>query len=323
MGATPGSGTVMVMDTHALPPVIEVAGLTKTYGRRTVVDDVTFAVPIGTVCGLVGPNGAGKTTVMAMLLGLVRPTAGRAKVLGQDVAHPHDFLPRVGSLIESPAFYAGLSGTENLAHLCRLGRHPRAQIPELLELVGLGERGHDRYGSYSLGMKQRLGIAAALIGDPDLVILDEPTNGVDPQGMKDIRGIIREISRYGRTVLVSSHLLGELEAVCDHLVVLDRGGCKYAGSLSSLGDPGEQVLTIASAESAERLAGVLQARGLMAAAAGARRVRVTTGEELSVEVAARVNTAAYEAGIVLTELHHHTQSLEDRVLDLVGQGALS
>lgn len=309
------------MNSSTRPPALRVDGLTKSYRGATVVDRVTFAVPEGSVCGLVGPNGAGKTTVMAMLLGLVRPSAGDGEVLGQNLRHPHAYLSRVGALIEAPAFHTGLTGAENLRLLARLGRKPATEIPALIDLVGLAGRADKRYGEFSLGMKQRLGIAAALLGDPDLVVLDEPTNGVDPQGMRDIRRIVREIACQGRTVLVSSHLLGELEAVCDHLVVLDRGGCRYAGPLHSLGEGHESALVVRSAAPLERLATVLRAADLAVVVdADADVVRVAVGDDAQVG-AEQVNRTAYDAGIVLTELRPQSHSLEDRVLDLVGAGA--
>ena len=180
---------------------VVVDGLTKRYGSRTAVDHVSFSVPTGTVAGLIGPNGAGKTTIMAMLLGLVQPTSGTATMLGTPIGRRGDYLHRVGALIEGPAFHPAVSGIDNLRSLAVLAGQPTStHIAELIDIVGLTGRGHDRYGAYSLGMKQRLGIAAALLGDPELVILDEPTNGLDPMGMQDIRNLIRRISGNGRTV---------------------------------------------------------------------------------------------------------------------------
>src|SRR5882724_10970753 len=169
------------MTNHAL----STSSLTKRYGSRTVVDRLDLEVPTGVVAGFVGPNGAGKTTTMAMLLGLVRPTAGRGEVLGQPLEHPARYLSHVGALIESPAFYPALSGARNLEVFAVVGGHDRDRVPALLELVGLDDRGDDPFRSYSLGMKQRLGIAAAMLGDPRLLILDEPSNGLDPQGMRE------------------------------------------------------------------------------------------------------------------------------------------
>src|SRR5262245_36972127 len=223
---------------------VVVESLTKRFGSRTVVDSVSFAIPTGTVVGLVGPNGAGKTTIMGMLLGLVRPSAGDAWVLGSPVKQRAAYLPRVGSLIEAPAFHPGVSGVDNLRALAILAGHPGDDVDALIDLVGLTGRGDDRYGSYSLGMKQRLGIAAALVGDPELVILDEPTNGLDPVGMQDVRRLIREIGDAGKTVIVSSHLLAELEMVCDWLIVVDHGGLVHSGPVSALRGDADDVLVV-------------------------------------------------------------------------------
>ena len=211
----------------ARPSALATDGLSKHYGRRLAVDSLNIDVPTGVVAGFIGPNGAGKTTTMAMLLGLVRPSAGTATVLGASVDDPAAYLGRVGALIEAPSFWPGLTGVQNLRALAVLGGHDESRIPEVLALVGLDARGADRFGEYSFGMKQRLGIAAALLGDPALLVLDEPTNGLDPAGINEMRDFIRSIGDGKRTVLVSSHILSELEQVCDWLIVIDRGSLVY------------------------------------------------------------------------------------------------
>src|SRR3954470_9881394 len=208
---------------------LSVSELTKRYGDRAVVDRLDIELPNGVVAGFVGPNGAGKTTTVAMLLGLVRPSSGSPAVLGASTHEPADYLSRVGAMIESPAFYPSLTGAENLRMFATVGRHDSASIPSLLDEVGLQGRGDDRYRTYSLGMKQRLGIAAALLGDPDLLILDEPANGLDPQGVREMRTLIGGLAGDGRTVLVSSHDLSELEQVCDWLILIDTGRSIYQG----------------------------------------------------------------------------------------------
>ena len=210
---------------------VVVDGLTKRYGDRAAVDHLSFSVPAGAVAGLIGPNGAGKTTIMAMLLGLVQPDERhRPRCSATRSSRPADYLGRVGALIERPGVPPGRVGHRQPARRSPCWpASPPDDIAELIDLVGLTGRGDDRYGAYSLGMKQRLGIAAALLGDPDLVILDEPTNGLDPMGMQDIRDLIGEIAGDGRTVIVSSHLLSELEQVCDWLIVIDRGGLVHLG----------------------------------------------------------------------------------------------
>src|ERR1039457_5160258 len=221
-------------------------GLTKRYGRRTVVDSLDITVPAGVVAGFVGPNGAGKTTTLRMLLGLVRPSAGGGRVLGAPLTRPASYLHRVGALIESPAFYPNVSGTRNLMVQATLGGLDPARIPALLERVNLAERAalldlvnwaepaRDAYRTYSLCMKQRLAIAAALLGDPALLNLNEPTNGLDPAGIREMRGLVRSLADDGPTVMISSHLLSEVQQVCDWLVVIKEGRRVFQGSTAQL-----------------------------------------------------------------------------------------
>ena len=203
---------------------VSTKGLTKRFGDRTVVDRVDLAIPAGSVCGFVGPNGAGKTTTIRMLLGLIRPTAGGGSILGGSLTQPATYLRKVGALIEAPAFYPQLSGQDNLRALARLGQLNLKTVTPALARAGLTDRAGDKYRSYSLGMKQRLGIAAALLPDPELLILDEPTNGLDPAGIVEMRGLIRSFADDGMTVLVSSHLISEIEQICDYVVMIRAGG---------------------------------------------------------------------------------------------------
>ena len=300
---------------------LSVTGLTKRYGGRTAVDSLDIEVPMGVVAGFVGPNGAGKTTTMAMLLGLVRPTAGTGTVLGRPIEAPAAYLPRVGALIESPAFYPSLSGVENLRMFATVAGHDTSGIPALVEQVGLDGRGGDRYRSYSLGMKQRLGIAAALLGDPDLLILDEPANGLDPQGVREMRSLVGGLAGAGRTVLVSSHDLSELEQVCDWLVLIDTGRSLYQGPTRDLVGGAADGLAVVP----QRPDDVAALRALLAA--GGHRVDVdehrlvvgVDGDDAAT-VAASVNRSAFDAGIVLVELRPLHTTLEDRYLSLVQGG---
>jgi ABC-2 type transport system ATP-binding protein len=316
--------------THTADDAVVAEALTKRFGSQTVVDRVSFTIPSGVVAGLIGPNGAGKTTILGMLLGLVRPTSGTAQVLGADVSSRGEYLGRVGSLIESPAFHPGVSAVDNLRALAVLDGRPSdtigAQIDELIDLVGLSGRGGDRYGSYSLGMKQRLGIAAALIGDPDLVVLDEPTNGLDPMGMQDVRRMIARIAAGGRTVIVSSHLLAELEAVCDWLVVVDRGGLVHCGPLTTLGGASDALVVAAGREHTDGLECVIRTLGLQPELhdpdTGAWRLLVDESHDMRATATA-INLAAHRAGIVVGELRHQRANLESRYLDLVSLGGRS
>jgi ABC-2 type transport system ATP-binding protein len=205
-------------------PVIHIEDLTKRFGRKTVVSGLTFSVPPQTLFGFLGPNGAGKSTTLYMLLGLVRPTGGAIHIFGQSVRSP-EVRRRLGSLIETPAFHGYLSGRKNLELLGRLTRTAsRVEIDKALDTVGLLDRGNDKVSTYSDGMKQRLGVAQALLHRPDLLILDEPTNGLDPEGNRDLWQLLRRLVRErGLTALVSSHLLAEVEEYCDHVCVIDEG----------------------------------------------------------------------------------------------------
>jgi ABC-2 type transport system ATP-binding protein len=297
---------------------VSVTGLSKRYGSRSAVDNLDIELPSGVVAGFVGPNGSGKTTTMAMLLGLVRPTSGSGTVLGSSIEDPAAYLPRVGAMIESPAFYPALSGAENLRMFATVGRHDTASIPELLDDVGLGGRGDDRYRNYSLGMKQRLGIAAALLGDPDLLILDEPANGLDPQGVREMRTLIGDLAGTGRTVLVSSHDLSELEQVCDWLVLIDTGRSLYQGPTREFLDAavGGLALKPQHADQLEPLFDLLVMRDLRVHRQNDQLVVSIDGAD-SAEIAAIVNRAAFDEGIVLVELGVMRTSLEDQYLTLV------
>jgi ABC-2 type transport system ATP-binding protein len=216
--------------------VVEVEGLHKQFGRIVAVRDLSLRIPRGGVFGLLGPNGSGKTTTIGLLLGLIRPTSGSIRLFGTDVREAHEpALRRIGAMVESPAFYPDLSGRANLRYFQGIGSGVAGRtVDELLQLVGLAERGDSRFRTYSLGMKQRLGIAYALLGSPDLVFLDEPTNGLDPAGMAEIRDLIVRLKKTGHTIVLSSHLLHEVELVCDDVAILSRGQLIAQGRVQEL-----------------------------------------------------------------------------------------
>ena len=307
--------------TTARGPAVAIQGLTKRYGKRAAVDNLSFEIPAGAVAGFIGPNGAGKTTTMAMLLGLVKPTSGSGTVLGHRLDEPERFLGRVGALIEAPAFWPGLTGAENLRALAVLAGNDTARVPALLELVGLGRRGGNRYGEYSMGMKQRLGIAAALLGDPELLVLDEPTNGLDPVGMSEMRALISRVASEGRTVLVSSHLLSELEHVANWLVVIDRGAVVYQGPADRFIHEADTVLTVSAEHEADtgRLAALVRSAGFDTEEAESG-LTVSLGDAEPRSAAASLNRAALDEGIVLAELHLRRATLESHYLTLVQGG---
>jgi ABC-type multidrug transport system ATPase subunit len=294
--------------------VIETSELGKRYGEQIVaVDRLTLRVRRGEVYGFLGLNGAGKTTTLRMLLGLVRPTSGSAIVLGSAPGSPES-LAHLGALIESPTFYPFLSGRDNLRVLARYSRTPETRIEPVLEEVDLAARALDRFGTYSLGMKQRLGIAAALLKDPELLILDEPTNGMDPAGMAEMRGFIRGLGRGKRTVLLSSHLMTEVEQVCDRVGVISRGALVGEGTVDEL--RGREGLWV-------RAEPVEQAERLLATLRGVEQVaRFDGGLRIAADPAAApmINRALVEAGVAVAELRPERASLEKVFLELTQEG---
>ncbi len=309
--ANPRPGTDATTESAAAgtPAAIDVVGLTKRFGRQVAVDDLSMMVPVGIVAGFVGPNGAGKTTTMRMLLGLIAPSAGTGTVLGQPLGEPHRYLGRVGALIESPAFYPSLTGRQNLRLLARLGAVDRGRVDEVLDLVALTSRGDDRYRTYSAGMKQRLGIAAALLPQPELLILDEPTNGLDPAGIRGIRALLSDLAGAGTTILVSSHLLAEVEAVCTWMILVHRGRRVYQGTLDGLGRDGRERLVVRTVDPRDLLIieQVATDHGYTATSDGDRLV-VTAPTDF----AGVLNTEAMRRGGVIRELAIETTNLEDR-----------
>ncbi len=295
--------------------VIQTRGLGRTFGTLVAVDDLTLDLPSGGVVGLVGPNGSGKSTLIRMLLGLVAPTTGSATVLGGSIRQPQTYAPRVGALVEGPAFVPGLSAQANLASLAALRGLPRGRVDEVLDTVGLAERGREPVGRFSLGMKQRLGIAAALLPDPRLLVLDEPTNGLDPAGIVEIRALLGRLGSSGRTVVVSSHLLSEIETICSHVVVLRFGVLVFSGPITELmARAGTRV------EVAPEHPGDLP--GLEAALREAGWRATPRGDVLHVVAeagdAARINRAAAGAGVTLATLAVHRDGLEAVFLAMTG-----
>ncbi len=246
-------------------PVIEVEGLRKEYRRlrapsTLAVDGLDLAVPEGGVFGFLGPNGAGKTTTIRCLLGLVRPSSGRCRLLGADSnGELHTVIGRTGAIVETPLLFLGFSGRRNLELLARTQGIGRGRVTEVLELVGLADRASHRVKTYSLGMRQRLGLGAALLKDPEVLILDEPANGLDPGGIKEIRELLRRLGREGRTVFVSSHILSEVEQMCDHVAILSRGRCVASGSVADVLSTGQTGLVVGVEDPARANALLLEA----------------------------------------------------------------
>jgi ABC-2 type transport system ATP-binding protein len=294
---------------------IATEGLTKRFGDIVAVDGLDLEVPKGGVVGFVGPNGSGKSTTIRMLLGLIRPTAGEAEVLGASVKHPSRFAHRVGALIESPAFVPSLSAKANLRSLAALRGVSMTRVPEVLEIVGLTGREGDLVKSYSLGMKQRLAIATALLPDPELLILDEPTNGLDPAGIVEIRTLLQSLAEEGRTLFVSSHLLSEIEAVCDRVVVIRFGEKLFSGGLDELLDHAVAHIEVATEhpEDMDRLAGIYRANGW-----DAKPDTEMLVVDAPAHVAAELNRLAASNGITLRVLSAREDTLEDVFLQMTG-----
>lgn len=213
--------------------ILNVTNLTKKFGRLTAVNELSFTIKKGNVYGILGPNGSGKSTTLGMILNVVNPTSGTFSWF-DGTQNTHQALKRVGAIIERPNFYPYMTAAENLRLVCRIKEVPQSKIEEKLELVDLLDRKNDTFKTYSLGMKQRLAIASALLNDPEILILDEPTNGLDPQGIAQVRAIIKKIAAQGTTILLASHLLDEVEKVCSHVLVLQKGTRIYFGKVTSL-----------------------------------------------------------------------------------------
>jgi ABC-2 type transport system ATP-binding protein len=290
--------------------IVSTEKLTKRYRDRLAVDGVSLGVRRGEVYGFLGPNGAGKTTTLRMLLGLVRPTGGRATVLGHPPGAPEG-LRRIGALVEGPGLYPYLSGRDNLRVLARYAGLGDVAVEAALEQVDLTARAGDRFRSYSLGMKQRLGVAAALLGEPELLILDEPTNGLDPAGMADMRDLVRSLADQGQTVLLSSHLLGEVEQICDRVGVISAGRLLAESTVAELrGQAGGLLVRADPLPAARDIAGRLVGAARVTAADGALRLSV------GADRAAELTRALVLADVAVCEIRPLERTLEDAFFEM-------
>jgi ABC-2 type transport system ATP-binding protein len=290
---------------------ISVQGLSKRFGDVLAVDQLRFQVDPGTVVGFLGPNGAGKTTTLRMLLGLVTPTAGTATIAGRTYRELPDPARRVGAVLEASGFHPARSARDHLRDLATAaGLDPR-RVDEVLEQTGLAATGRRRVGGFSLGMRQRLGLAAALLGDPEVLILDEPANGLDPEGVHWLRGLVRGLADQGRTVLVSSHVLAEVAQTVDQVVIIDRGRLVAQSTLAALTAGADRTVRVRTPQP-EALRDLLVARGANVTLDGPGRLVVggATTEQ--------VGQAAAAGGVVLHEMRFERSNLEDVFLELTG-----
>jgi len=305
---------------------IETRGLTKRFGHQTAVNAVDLAVPRGSVFGFLGPNGSGKTTTIRVALGLAAATSGQVSVLGQEMPRRlKDVLPRVGALVEGPGFYPFLSGAANLNRLDSADRYApsatrRARVSEALDRVGLGHAAGKKVGAYSLGMKQRLGLANALLVPRELLVLDEPTNGLDPQGTREVRNLVRSLAAEGTTIFVSSHLLAEVEQMCTHVAVMSVGSLVAQGTLDELRRAGQTTVRVQTPDvgAAARVLARLGLEPNQTEDGGAVRAPLAVGAEAPAPE--EIVAALVAADVRVRGFHVDEASLEDRFVALTGEG---
>ncbi|GLG00269.1 putative ABC transporter ATP-binding protein YhcH [Alicyclobacillus hesperidum subsp. aegles] len=306
-----------------MPNAIVLRGLTKRIGQKTIVDNLTFDIPSGEVFGLLGPNGAGKTTTIRMMVGLIRMTSGTVEIAGHDIVRDYgQAIRQVGAIVENPEMYKYLSGYQNLRQFARMtpGIEPR-RIDEVVEFVGLSERIHDKVRQYSLGMRQRLGLAQALLHRPSVLILDEPTNGLDPAGIRELRDHLRRLAREeGVAVVVSSHLLSEMELMCDRVAVIQQGRLVSVGRIDQMVAAGTDGLvrlfveTECGQEAKTALIGRVDGMADLAVVDGGIEMKLPR------DVIPRVHQLLVQSDIPVFEVRIVTQTLEDRFLEMTGGG---
>lgn len=293
--------------------VLKISNLDKHYGRIHAVRNLSLEIPKGSVFGLLGPNGSGKTTTLGILLDTISKYKGDFTWFGQKSTHKTRW--KIGAILENPIFYPYLSAINNLKIVCDIKNISYEEIPTLLELVGLEERGNDKFSTYSLGMKQRLAIAAAMVGDPSVLILDEPTNGLDPQGIADIRDIIKRISRMGVTIILASHLLDEVQKVCSHVAILQKGNLLVSGKVSDvLSDDTTIVVSSSNMDELEFILGDIKEVSSIQKVNNQIQVKLSDDKDTE-----WLNRSLIDKGIYLNHLSSNSKSLESFFLELLNQ----
>ena len=304
------------MTSLADAPVIQTFDLSKRYRKTTAVDGISFEVERGQVFGFLGPNGAGKTTTIGLLLGIISPTGGRFRLFGgESAADLHAARRRIGATLEHPNFYPYLSGRDNLRIVGNVKGSDAAEIDRVLSLVGLGRRARQKFKAYSLGMKQRLALAATMLGDPELILLDEPANGLDPEGMREIREIIRELGERGKTIFLSSHLLWEVERTCTHVAIIQKGQIVKQDSVADVTSHGVASLGASDLDSLEAAVEAYPGSG-WARRRGDRVVAELEDGDLSA-----LNAWLAGRGIHVSHLSLEARSLEDVFMEATGADA--
>ncbi len=300
--------------------ILSINNLTKNYGKIRALDNVSFSVPEKTVFGILGPNGSGKTTLLGIVMDILKTTGGNYKWEGDDSVDA--MRKKIGTLLETPNFYAYLSGEDNLKIAAKIKGRGEGDIEKVLTTVNLFERRRSKFNSYSLGMKQRLAIASTLLGNPDILVFDEPTNGLDPAGIAEIRELIKELNRQGKTIIMASHILDEVEKVCSHVAIIQKGVLKMVGSVNEVlntsgSSISNQVLVELSAEDNAQLKNVLlKMTGLENITATENSIEVICADNIS---PASINKFCFENGIILNKLVVKRKSLETRFLEITGK----
>jgi ABC-2 type transport system ATP-binding protein len=300
--------------------ILSIDNLTKNYRSIKALDKVSFTVPPKTVFGILGPNGSGKTTLLGIVMDVLKPTTGSFKWAGGEITD--ELRKKIGTLLETPNFYHYLSGEDNLRIAAKIKGRGEADIPKVLQTVNLYERRKSKFNSYSLGMKQRLAIASTLLGDPDILVFDEPTNGLDPAGIAEIRELIKYLNGQGKTIIMASHILDEVEKVCTHVAIIQKGVLKTVGSVSDVLNTSathnlSSILIELGAADKTQLKNILQLMpGLESISETDNGIEIVCPESITAE---QVNIYCYESGIVLNKLNVKRKSLEARFLEITGK----
>jgi lantibiotic transport system ATP-binding protein len=300
--------------------ILSINNLTKNYGKIKALDNVTFSVPEKTVFGILGPNGSGKTTLLGIVMDILKASAGNYKWQGEESIDA--MRKKIGTLLETPNFYAYLSAEDNLKIAAKIKGRGEADIPNVLETVNLFERRKSKFNTYSLGMKQRLAIASTLLGNPDILVFDEPTNGLDPAGIAEIRELIQNLNQQGKTIIMASHILDEVEKVCTHVAIIQKGVLKMVGSVKEvLNTSGSNIkdgilIELSAADNQQLKIVLQQMTGLIKIAETNNGFDITCAENTSAET---VNRFCFDKGIVINRLNVKRKSLETRFLEITGK----